>query len=345
MCGFCGVLRGLGLLATAAVTAGCGGGGGGSEPLVVVPTDVRVVAASAGADLAAGALAAQGNWLGRAVLSTSSDSAFDITATRERPQARPAGQERRRAGWVPLDLVRAALLVAAPRFGGRESPAALGSQTMPCSTPGSSVTVSLDDADGDDQVSAGDSISIAAVQCTLDPGLPAADGTMRLAINAVELDRDDAPTAIDATVTLDRFSLGAYGTYAGSLRVWSRPEGDGGRARVSYLGTAITVAGLTLVFDFDVTAVTSGTQTRFDLNGGLGAFGQTYSVVAGETMIAATLEPPASGRLRMRDAAGDEVRLTARSPTAYDLEFWPAGAATPTASLPGQRWDEVLPRP
>jgi hypothetical protein len=331
----------------AAALSACGGGGDGgepdAEPLVTIPTDTRAVAASAGSDLTADTLSDQGNWLARAVLSTARDGIFDITAEREQPTMVRAASVRAAAGLTPWSLARAVLRVAAPRYALREQLQATSSQVLDCTNAGGTFTITIDDQDGDQQVSSGDGIGIVAANCALEAGIAPASGSMQMTVNAVELDPQSEPKAIDATIVLGNLTISSYGTYNGQLRLWAKPDAAGERARVSYRQTAVTLGGTQVVFDFDVTSLTVGAQTQFDLNGGLGLGGHTYSVVAGATMTAAAPDAPSDGWVRLRDAAGDETRLTARSVTTFDLDFFPAGAAAATAQLPARLWADALP--
>lgn len=330
----------LALAASAALLAACGGGGGSDDRGVEVPSATRSVAASAGSDANVNNLAALGGWLARAVMSVSGDGAFDITAERDRPQGRTADVYGS-GGLLHARVASAALRLGRPGFAARERASAVESETMSCIN-GGSVTFTINDADDNRKLSRGDGVTLSASNCVLDPGLPAANGSMQLAINEVELDSDDMPTALDASATFTKFSVGAYGTYDGEMRLWTKPEGTRERARVSYRNTTVTFAADSVVFDFDIYALGDAAGGSFDLNGGIGINGQTYSMVATGVMTAVGTEPPSTGTLHLRDAAQDAVRLTARSASSFDLDFLPSGASAPTAVLPGQLWSNYL---
>jgi hypothetical protein len=301
----------------------------------------RSVAASAGSDANADNLAFLGGWVARAVMSVSGDGAFDITATRDRAQGLAADAHGRA---MPLHarLASVALRLGQPAFAAREQTSAVDSETMPCTNAGGSVTFTINDADNNRKLSRGDGVTLSASNCVLDPGLPAANGSMQLAINEVELDSVDVPTALDASATFANFSVGAYGTYNGEMRLWTKPEGALERARVSYRNTTVSFTGVSVVFDFDIYALGDAAGSSFDLNGGIGINGQTYSMVASGVMTAVGTDPPSAGALQLRDAAQDAVRLTARNSSSFDLDFLPSGASTPTASLTGQLWSNYL---
>lgn len=334
----------LALAVTAAFLAGCGGGGGDDGPPgVEVPTATRTVAASAGSDANADNLLTLGGWLARSVMSVSGDDAFDITRTRESPQRRPVAGS---AVTVPLHarMVLASVRLAAPSVAAREQPLAVASETLPCEN-GGSITFTVDDADNNEKLSGGDSVTLSATNCVLETGLPATDGDLGLVINAVELDSDQMPTALDASATFTAFAVDDYGTYDGAMRLWTKPEGANERSRVSYRDTRVTTENGTVVFNFDVYGLGDGVSSTFDLNGGLTIEGQTYSVVSSGVMTAVGTNPPASGLLQLRDFARDAAQLTAKSVTTFDLAFLPVGATVPTASLPGLFWSDYVEAP
>ncbi len=333
--------RAIPALAAAALAA-CGGGGSSDAPPVVVPTAVRTVSASAGSDVFAEALDAQGGALARAVLSVSGDGAFDVTGRLEQSQ-----MLRSPTITAPVNarVARVLLRLGAASAARRETAEVVRSEALTCLNVGGTGTVSGNDADGDGKLSAGDSLSISATNCVVDAGLPAISGSFTLAVNAIELDSADNATAVDATITVTAFTVAGYGTYDGSIRLWSRPEGASDRNRMSYRATTVSVGGHSEIYDFDIYGLSGASGDVFDLDGGIGIGGQTYSISAAGSFSATGAQAPASGAVRLRDAAGDTVRLTARSAATFDLEFLPAGATTATASMPGLNWADYLTAP
>ncbi len=332
----------------AASLAGCGGGGGGSSELqVTVPTAVRAVAASAGSDATAANLGSLGGWLARAVLSTASEGVLDITGVRESPQSSGIANSALRAPvmGMPAHVLRAVVRLGAPFAAAREKPSAISVDTQPCENEGGSFTVTFDDADNSTVLSTGDSLTLTVSNCVLDSTTPIANGSVTLKLNGVEINGRNEVTAIDADVTFSNFALAGYGSYSGAARFWTKPQTGGERSRVSFLGTSVTLAGATIVYDFDVYALSTASTNTFEVDGGIGIAGQTYSVVASGSMSGTVLGPPSTGTLRLRDAAGDSVQLSARSALLFDLDFFPSGATAPTASLPGLRWADYLGAP
>lgn len=335
------------LLAASLAGCGGGGGGGGSELQVTVPTAVRAVAASAGSDATAANLGNLGGWLARAVLSTASEGVLDITGVRESPQSSGVANSALRAPvmGMPAHVLRAVARLGAPFAATREKPSATSVDTQPCENEGGSFTVTFDDADNSTVLSTGDLLTLAVTNCVLDSTTPIANGSVTLKLNGVEINGRNEVTAIDADVTFSNFALAGYGSYSGAARFWTKPQAGGERSRMSFLGTSVTLAGATIVYDFDVYALSTASTNTFEVDGGIGIAGQTYSVVASGSMSGTVLGPPSTGTLRLRDAAGDSIQLSARSALLFDLDFFPSGATAPTASLPGLRWADYLGTP
>jgi hypothetical protein len=290
----------LGAVALAMVA--CGGGGGDSGSFgVVVPTGVRSGAASAGADVTQANAASFVGVLARSVLGAADGNVPVLTSGRESPQARLAGTAAA-PGWL--------------RF----------------------AADTANDADNNLRVSRGDSFSFVFTNCVLEAGLPAANGTFAFTVNAVELDAQEEPTALDATISLTGFAEAGFGSMSGSFRVWYKDESaTSTRQRISYLDTTVVEQGQNLVYSFDVYGVAGTTGGSFDLNGALTVGGQAYAMSSTQfTHGAGTL--PASGAVTLRDAAGDAVIVRARSTSTFDLEFQAAGAAGPTVVSAGLLW-------
>jgi hypothetical protein len=319
-------INGMGLVLTTALLSACGGGGGGSAPVVVIPDGPRVVAASADSDATAANFGTLGAPLARAVLGGSSSGLLD-----------PIGG----AGASPQSAATAVALVQAPTLTGRTALAwlrhvgdpdrkriaAVMTEVLPC-TFGGSITVSFDDVDNDNELSAGDSIGFLAQNCIDDPGLPAANGGFTMRINAVELDGQGEPTALDVSGTFDAFTLAGYGSVDGAFRLWTRQETAAStRLRVSYQRASVTETSGTVLYDYDIDGLENAAGGSFEISGGLGLEGRTYAVSTPVRLQYAFGQAPAIGQVDLRDMAGDAVQLVARSATSFDLGFLPAGSA------------------
>lgn len=342
----------------AGLLAGCGGGGGGDAPVPLeVPMGLRVEAASAGSDLTASALSTQGAALAQAVMFTTGNplasAAFSL-------QAAPVAMLATAGG----DLLRQAL---APR--GQGGPRPLGVETVreACLVSGS-MSLSAHDADENGMLSLGDSMTLMASACVTAPDAPALDGVLGMTVERLELDGSGWVNALEASGTLVGFGVGASATMDGGFHLWMR-NGAGSVAsasaaqqmRMRYQDMLVRRNGQgTLIFDFDVLTVASSVEARHTLSGGLVIDGLTYQLepVDGAPLSLSLTgglpgsfyEPardvwPRAGALRLRDAAGDALLLRARPEGVLDLEFTPAGALAPTATLPGQPWGRFLQGP
>lgn len=311
----------LALVAAAALTA-CGGGG--SPPAgVSVPTGARVVAASAGSNVDEDSVLSLSAPLVRALLSTAGDELLDLTGGREQPQSSAPGSRTMSLRSAQPGIVALAALRSAGASVGRMRAQAMRSGTMACDG-GGTMTVTLDDADGDDKLSAGDTLTTSAQGCVMQ-AMPAATGTLGMSLNVIELDADEQPLAVDMSVSFVQFTMAGYGSMSGKVHVWTRPEAGGDRTRIRYEAMTVVEHGQSLVYDFDVHGLWNSGGGTFELSGGLAVAGQTYAIVPIASFVQGPSAPPASGSLEMRDAAGDAIRLTARDTTRLDLQLLRGG--------------------
>ena len=312
---------------------------------------LRVEAASAGSDLTAASLTPHGTALAQAVMFSTGNpmasSAFSLQASPMTMLATAGG-----------DLLRRALARGDPM-------AALANEvqtvTEACLVSGS-LRLTAEDADSNGVLSAGDSVTLQATACVAMPGAPALDGLFALTVERIELDGTGLVQAMEATGTMVSFGLGSAGTMDGAFRLWMRNgAASSERMRIRYEDMLVRRPGQgTLIFDFDVLTLASSAEVLHTFSGGLVVDGLMYRLepVEGAPLTLSTAgglpgsfyEPardlwPRSGALRLRDAAGDSLLLRARPEGLVDLEFTPAGAAGPSASLPGQPWSRFLQGP
>jgi hypothetical protein len=326
--------RWLAAPALALVLAACGGGSGGGSAAVVVPTGVRAGSASSGSDLT---LANAGSFAGvmaRAVMSGADDSVPGVSGTRESPQSRTMIAALSHARWTTLLAITSRTMVS----GREQSQATSPPVALPCLSGSGSITVN--DADNNQKLSAGDSASIVFNACVLEAGLPAVTGSISFTVNAIELDANEEPSALDASMTLGGFAESGFGSLSGAFRIWFKEETPTStRQRVSYLAASLIEQAQTLTYDFDVYGVFGSAGGTFDLNGSIVIGGNTYAMSTPTLFSNAPGALPNVGALVLRDATGDQVILRARSATTFDLEFQAAGAATPTVVSPGLLWN------
>ena len=338
----------------AGLLSACGGGGSSDIPApLAMPTGLRVEAASAGSDLTAASLTTQGAALAQAVMFTTGNplasAAFSL-------QAAPVAM----LATAGSDLLRQALARRAS-LEAQTTPLGMETLTEACLVSGS-LRLSADDADDNGALSPGDSIALQATACVTAPDAPTLSGLFALTVERVELDGSGQVQALQASGTMAGFGVGAAGTMDGGFRLWMRNGATSPQLmRIRYEDMLVRRAGQgTLIFDFDVLTLVSSGEVQHTLSGGLVLDGLTYrlepvdgaplTLAVGGGLPGSFYEPPSdlwprSGALRLRDAAGDALVLRARPGAAVDLEFTPAGAAAPTASLPGQPWSRYLQPP
>ena len=322
-------LSGLALVA-------CGGGGGGdSSPAgVQVPSTVRVGTASASSNVSAGNALSFAGPLARIAMSGADGGVPGVSNGRETPQARSAAAVMSRPGMTfVFDAAARSLNASAAR----EQAQAVTTETGAC-TFGGTIQVPLHDADNNRKLSAGDSATITLTACVETAGYPPATGVIAFGVNAVELDAQSLPTALDANLTLNGLTELGFGSINGSVRIRYKDEAGGNtRQRLGFLATNVFEAGQTVVYDFDAYGVDGASGGSYDLNGAVTIAGLAYALSSTQFSYAAG-GWPSSGALTVRDAAGDAVIVRARSATTFDVEFQAAGATTSTVVQSGLLW-------
>jgi hypothetical protein len=317
---------------------GCGGGDDAPAPAPLqVPSGVREVAASAGSDLQVGALEAQAGALARAVVA----AAGNPLGLDSLPQAGGAG---------PALALPALLQFAVGAPTGRDGPLAIHRMSRDC-PGGGYLSLQMDDADENLQPTAGDSLWLLASGCVMQVGSMPLDGLVTVVLQQVVLDSDGALRGLGAVGMVSGLSVGPVGTLQGTYRL--RLQVDSAelqRMRFEYASVLLRREGSEpLTLDVDVYSEISPAAVRHALSGGIGLGGQTYrlspdpgqplthAVEAG--LVAAW---PSSGRLRLLDAQGDALVLTARPEGRLDIAFFPAGHAEPSSALTDQPWSRFL---
>jgi hypothetical protein len=313
----------------------CGGGGGDSATSgVQIPQGTRSGTATANSRITADNASSFAGPLARAVMSAADPSLPSLSSRRDRPQARPQRLAVQGQRWTRLALAN---------LSSREQPLATTTWGQRCPL-GGGLTLTLDDDDNNGRFSAGDKIKIVTLACRSEPGQPASTGSLALTINAVELDSDDDPTALDVTITFAGFEEEGFGTLSGSVRLWFRKDGAGGeQLRVSYSAAAVTGQGDTVAYDFDIIDDASGSgSSSVNLNGSFVFNDAGYAMTSTAFAFNAGSNRPASGSVTLTDFLGNKLTLRVRSDDSFDLVFKPLGL--PEIVIPGFLWgDQLLP--
>jgi hypothetical protein len=316
----------------AAVLVACGGGGS-SPPTVTFPTDTRSGVASAGADMTVANFP---------TLSADAVEALLSTIGGGDALSQPLGTGRARAASLGrFAATQGASHIAA---GSRARAMAVANQTFQCSNyTGTSgyFTVTANDADNNNVLSAGDSATISFVNCISPAGSPAIDGSFMMVFNVLVLDAQQQPSAFDASVTMSALTVQGLGSLDGLVHLWVAPVAGGERSferyvdMVSRTSTASGEKVAVLNFDVDQTA---GTTTVGRLNGSV-QLGSDIYVITQISAFDTTTGDPASGQLRVTDVQGDRLVITARG-TVVDREFFVVtnNTATPDTAILGTPW-------
>lgn len=312
-------------IAAAALVA-CGGGGGADEPTVNFPSGIRTGVASAGADINTSNLPEVSTDAIEALL-----SALGGDVAVSQPLGTARSQPLHLAGRAAAHLTRAE----------RTRPLAIEQDVQACAA-GGTVTVTVDDADNNRLLTTGDTVTFSYADCLGGAGAPAINGGFTMRFNAVVLDTRAQPAAFDATVTMDLLSVASIGSLDGSARLWVSPVIGGLRSFVRYQDmvsvTNTDTGEKVAILNFDVDRTESGTTVLASINGSLQLGSDTY-VLTQITPFDITTSDPGSGQLRMIDAQGDRLLMTARA-SVVDVDLFLASnsTSTPDSSIVGTPW-------
>ncbi len=220
---------------------------------------------------------------------------------------------------------------------GRERAAAVQTDTVDCPA-GGTMTVTANDADDNNKLSAGDSVKFVANQCANDAQTPPMSGGFELGINAIELNSAGEPSALDASGRFVDLRTGTAASLDGAFRIWAKADASGNAAlRLSLRDVTITQGSDTIVFNIDLRVATKPNMAAMAIDGGITVNGQTYSLVQVQPFTIGASGTPTGGSLRMTDAQGDAVLMRAGASGRVDYDFIPAGSSVPadTTSDPG----------
>jgi hypothetical protein len=325
-------LRAAGLMAALAA-AGCGGGGGGGDAPPPV-TQVTITAAN------------------QEIVATTTANVFvgfggsaAVIAAKDGPEALKAQAAAvPTAGALLVGSARRALLTAAPGKG--DAPRALqaiSSATQNCPTSGT-VTATVDDADNNGMLSAGDSVTLAYAQCRDGADLlngslsmtftrvvdsPAmAELSASMSFNALTASSGDVSSAMSGSVSMAM-------TMTSTVVTSTMTVGSGGlisavtSATPAYSETLTMAAGLTFREVDDATLGLPGS-----VNPGMASMWVDGSVsssrLGGQSISIATVTPmqayivnlyPHAGQIVVSGAAGTRLRMTGVDSASVRLEL------------------------
>lgn len=342
-------LRHLAITGSVALVVACGGGGA-APPGVQFPAGVRVGTPSPAADITSTNFVAVGTPVvqailtalgggGAAPLANSRESALAVDSSGRHSVGSPSTFVRR-------GVERSLALLAAPAPPEREKRQAISGGTLVCSVAGS-VAYSYDDADGNLDLSAGDRIVFDFLGCVDAAGEPALNGAMALGFNIVELSAPAVLTGFDVSASFTNLSVQRLGTLNGTLQMlFKRLNATTVRTLESYVSMQASFGtGVTDIYDFDIDtladAATASPRSSI-MHGAITVAGQRYALAQTNADFNRSTLYPTLGALRVRDATGDFIDVTARG-AGVDLDFYLATSpGQPAAALHDEPWQNFL---
>lgn len=295
---------GLGVLSAGLLLAGCGGGGDDDSAVATVPLtlanyDDITLSVAAGI-----------------VGSDSIFSTFESVASLDSTLSGASGLNVLNSGRVG-DIAQFALNRFAVRQPNLEQPAAVTNGTELCAF-GGRLLISVDDVDNDGEESVGDSVSVVADQCVLEPGVPAVNGSLGIRLVAVSYGRDGYLTSGAADLSFENFSSAGLVLNGGA-----RISLDSTKVVLAYRNLSSTYGGQTLTYNYTLTSNVDVSPSSATVAGQFAIDGSTYTLSTPVTIQFGALYP-ATGTLRIGDGRGNRVEAV-MSAGGFDANLYLAG--------------------
>jgi hypothetical protein len=215
------------------------------------------------------------------------------------------------------DIAQFALNRFAVRQPNLEQPAAVTNGTELCAF-GGRLLISVDDVDNDGEESVGDSVSVVADQCVLEPGVPAVNGSLGIRLVAVSYGRDGYLTSGAADLSFENFSSAGLVLNGGA-----RISLDSTKVVLAYRNLSSTYGGQTLTYNYTLTSNVDVSPSSATVAGQFAIDGSTYTLSTPVTIQFGALYP-ASGTLRIGDGRGNRVEAV-MSAGGFDANLYLAG--------------------
>lgn len=295
--------------------AGCGGGGGDSEAKALVPLS-----------------AANYDTVAQDVVDSISGTgpifdAFDGLASHTGGGTPTSPYAALGSGQLgPISAL--ALRQFSTQRGQRESAMAVYNYTEPCVS--GSLRVTENDADNNEDISSGDSVSLVASECVFASGQPAVNGTLALRVNAIQFDRDGDVISANVGLTFTGFrvadiSLNGAATVSASADV----------VTLAFRGLTASQGDQRMVYDYTLTA----RPGVLNVDGRLSVNGSTYGLSTPQP-ITMGYSYPNGGQLRITDGHGGSV-LSTFQVDGYVNRLFLAGDNVVDATSELHRWAPV----
>lgn len=295
---------GLGVLSAGLLLVGCGGGGDDDSAVATVPLtlanyDDITLSVAAGI-----------------VGSDSIFSTFESVASVDPTLSGAFGLNVLNSGRVG-DIAQFALNRFAVRQPNLEQPAAVTNGAELCAF-GGRLLISFDDVDNDGEESVGDSVSVVADQCVLEPGVPAVNGSLGIRLVAVSYGRDGYLTSGEVDLSFENFSSAGL-VLTGGARI----SLDSTKVVLAYRNLSSTYGGQTLTYNYTLTSSVDVSPSSATVTGQFAIDGSTYTLSTPVTIQFGALYP-ASGTLRIGDGRGNRVDAV-MSAGGFDANLYLAG--------------------
>lgn len=212
--------------------------------------------------------------------------------------------------------------------GQRESAMAVYNYTENCVS--GSLRVTENDADNDEVISVGDSLTLVASQCVFASGQPAVNGTLALRVSAIQFDRYGDVVSANVGLTFTSFSVADV-----SLNGAAALSAQADTVTLVFRDLTARRGDQSLVYNYTLTA----RPDSLNVDGALSVNGSTYGL--------STLQPitmgynyPNGGQLRIADGHGGYV-LSTFQVEGYVNRLFLAGDDVVDATSELHRWAPV----
>jgi hypothetical protein len=309
-------MRRINIFAISVIAAGltaCGGGGGsGSTTDTVGP---RIPPASAATPFTASNFDSYAAPSAAAILASSatSDGLEGLQSANPRTSANLNTSS-------PVKLAMWAL--RSVQTNGREQAQAVKTSTQACTS--GSLSVSVDDADNNNKLSARDSINFNATNCVVKLGALPINGAFSMTFNTITLDQADDVVSASLAANFSNFSS-AGNTLNGAAAMTL----DRSAISITYTNfTSTRGSAPPVIFNYSASFNSLTGMPTLSINGLITINNNTYTLSTPAAMRFGTAYPIA-GTLRVVDAAGGRIDIVSNSAAggSLDFDFYAPGAS------------------
>lgn len=208
--------------------------------------------------------------------------------------------------------------------GGKARIAAVAEDVEECAG-GGTLTYTVNDADGDQLLSAGDSVSVTAKDCFVEKGLPPVNGQLSIRINSLQLGETGEVIAVAFTLSVSNLESGDV-SLDGAVDVSVNSD----TFVLAYKNLTATEGTETVTFDFTQTETWTNDQVNVTVTGNLVINGSSY-LLSTPVKLQAGYPYFSAGTLRVADRSGGYVDIV-MSKLSYTINLYLPGDAVVDAS-------------